>query len=395
MKIITQQKELNQVCQELQKGEYVTVDTEFIRERTFWAKLCLIQIANQNTQCIIDPLSKKLELDPFFEIMQNKKITKVFHAGKQDIEIIWNLTQSIPEPIFDTQIAAMVCGYGEQVSYYELVEKIVGEKIDKTSQFSDWGRRPLTEQQLNYALSDVTHLRDVYKKLKSTLKQNKREEWLVEEVGILTNPETYDNKTEDAWKRTKSNLKKPEDIAVLRALAEWREVTAKKRNKPRRHIIRDEALQEIAKQKPKKFEEIKRLRGIPNKVLDGNGWKPIVEAVKRGCEEHKKNPIVIKKQKQKMPNGNQAPLTEMMKLLLKIVAKENKVASKLIATVDEISRFVAGEESRFTEGWRNEIFGVYAKKLMKGQIMIAYINNKIEILENNQNQKKEDEDKEE
>src|SRR5262245_20605598 len=246
MQLIKTQTELESAVRELAKSDFVTVDTEFIRETTFWPELCLIQMAAPGVTALVDPLAPELDLSPFFGLMANEAITKVFHAARQDIEIVFHLGGLIPHPVFDTQVAAMVCGFGDSVSYDQLVQKITGQRLDKSSRFTDWRHRPLSEKQLDYALADVTHLIDVYQHLKGELERENRGHWLNEEMDILTSRDTYDPHPEDAWKRLKMRVRKPQELAVLQAVAAWREREARERNVPSGRIVKAGAIIALA-----------------------------------------------------------------------------------------------------------------------------------------------------
>jgi len=263
MKIITTTEALAESCAEFAKHDFVTVDTEFLRESTFWPILCLIQVAGPDDAVIIDPMADGIDLAPFFKLMADISVMKVFHAARQDVEIIYNLGNLLPDPIFDSQVAAMVCGYGDSIAYNMLVSKIVGAQIDKSSRFTDWARRPLTEKQLDYALADVTHLRDVYLSLKAQLEEQGRSHWVLEEMKVLTNPQTYDMPVELAWRRLKMRVRKPIDLAIMQKVAEWRESEARNRDVPRGRVIKDDAIYEIAQQHPKDINALSRLRGLP------------------------------------------------------------------------------------------------------------------------------------
>ena len=263
MELISDTKALTTLCKVLAQEDFVTVDTEFMRESTYWPDLCLVQIAGQEINGLIDPMAAGINLKPFFELMKNEKVLKIFHAARQDIEIMVHLSGTVPHPVFDTQIAAMVCGFGDQVSYESIVRKLAKAQIDKSSRFTDWSRRPLTEKQLTYALSDVTHLRTVYEKLKIELDATGREPWLAQEMDILTAIETYRTEPEDAWKRIKVRLKSKKQLAVLIAVAGWRELEAQEKNVPRSRVIKDDAVAEIATQIPQTKEALGQLRALP------------------------------------------------------------------------------------------------------------------------------------
>ncbi|MFN7104735.1 MAG: ribonuclease D, partial [Pseudorhizobium sp.] len=270
---------LEDACRALAQSDFITIDTEFLRETTFWPQLCLVQMASPTVEVLVDPLAKGLDLAPFFELMANPKVIKVFHAARQDIEIIHHLGGLVPHPIFDTQVAAMVCGFGDSVSYDQLVQRISGAQIDKSSRFTDWSRRPLSDKQLEYAMADVTHLRDVYFFLKEQLEREGRASWLTEEMAILESPGTYDIHPDDAWLRLKSRLRKPQELAILKFVAAWREREARSRNVPRSRVLKDDAIFEIAQQQPKDAEALSRLRTIPKGWERSASGNAIVETV--------------------------------------------------------------------------------------------------------------------
>ncbi len=374
--------ELAAACETLASGEYLTIDTEFLRETTFWPQLCLIQMAGPDIAVIVDPMAKDIDLAPFFELMANTDVVKVFHAARQDIEIIYNLGKLIPHPIFDTQVAAMVCGFGDSVSYDQLVSRIKNVHIDKSSRFTDWSRRPLTEKQLDYALADVTHLRDVYLHLKAELEREGRSLWLTEEMAILEAKETYDIHPDDAWQRLKMRLKKPIELAVLQKVAAWREREARNRNVPRGRILKDDGLYEIAQQQPKDVDALSRLRTIPKGWERSAAGTAILEAVNAALE-------LPKAEMPKLPRQNQAPegaqaASEMLKVLLKLIAEKQGVAAKIIANSDDLER-IASEGPKADvgalKGWRRELFGDTALKLINGEVALRFVDRKIEAVE--------------
>ena len=292
--------DLAAACEKLASAPYMTIDTEFLRETTFWPQLCLIQMAGPDLAVIVDPLADGIDLAPFFELMANPNVIKVFHAARQDIEIIYNLGNLIPHPIFDTQVAAMVCGFGDSVSYDQLVSRIKGVHIDKSSRFTDWSRRPLSEKQLDYALADVTHLRDVYLTLKEQLEREGRITWLSDEMAVLEATETYDLHPDDAWQRLKMRLKKPIELAVLQKVAAWREREARSRNVPRGRIIKDDGLYEIAQQQPKDAEALSRLRTIPKGWERSSSGAAVIEAVNAAL-------AIPKNEMPRLPKQQQSP----------------------------------------------------------------------------------------
>lgn len=381
MKIITDTAALEEACTDFARHDFVTVDTEFLRETTFWPILCLIQVAGPDDECIIDPMADGLDLKPFFDLMADESVIKVFHAARQDVEIVHNLGNLIPKPLFDTQVAAMVCGYGDSIAYNELVRRIAGAQIDKTSRFTDWSRRPLSEKQLNYALADVTHLRDVYKSLVSDLKQKNRAHWVDEEMRVLTDPETYDLPVEKAWTRLKMRVRKPLDLAVMQAVAEWREREAREKNVPRGRILKDDAIYEIAQQHPKDLEALGRLRAVPRGFEKSRSATGLIDAVSSAIAIPKGDlPSVPRPAR--APEGTGAA-TELLKVLLKLIAEHHGVASKIIATVDDLEKIAASDEANVAalKGWRRELFGEQAIELKRGGIALGFEERKIQIIE--------------
>ena len=374
--------ELAAACETLASGEYLTIDTEFLRETTFWPQLCLIQMAGPDIAVIVDPMAKDIDLAPFFELMANTNVVKVFHAARQDIEIIYNLGKLIPHPIFDTQVAAMVCGFGDSVSYDQLVSRIKNVHIDKSSRFTDWSRRPLSEKQLDYALADVTHLRDVYLHLKTELEREGRSLWLTEEMAILEAKETYDIHPDDAWQRLKMRLKKPIELAVLQKIAAWREREARSRNVPRGRILKDDGLYEIAQQQPKDMEALSRLRTIPKGWERSSAGTAILEAVNAALELPKADMPKLPRQNQ-APEGAQAA-GEMLKVLLKLIAEKQGVAAKIIANSEDLERIASEGQNADVgalKGWRRELFGDTALKLINGEVALRFVDRKIEAVE--------------
>ena len=374
--------DLAAACEKLASAPYMTIDTEFLRETTFWPQLCLIQMAGPDLAVIVDPLADGIDLAPFFALMANPDVIKVFHAARQDIEIIYNLGNLIPHPIFDTQVAAMVCGFGDSVSYDQLVSRIKGVHIDKSSRFTDWSRRPLSEKQLDYALADVTHLRDVYLCLKEQLEREGRTLWLSDEMAVLEAKETYDLHPDDAWQRLKMRLKKPIELAVLQKVAAWREREARSRNVPRGRIIKDDGLYEIAQQQPKDAEALSRLRTIPKGWERSSSGAAVIEAVNAALAIPKNEMPRLPKQQQS-PEGA-AAASELLKVLLKLIAEKQGVAAKIIANSDDLERIAAeGDEANVEalKGWRRELFGETALKLIKGEVALRFVDRKIEAVE--------------
>jgi ribonuclease D len=373
--------DLEAACIELAKSEFITIDTEFLRETTFWPELCLIQMASPTTEVLVDPLAKGLDMKPFFELMANPAVLKVFHAARQDIEIIYNRGGLIPHPIFDTQVAAMVCGFGDSVSYDQLVSRTKGVQIDKSSRFTDWSRRPLSEKQLDYALADVTHLRDVYLYLKAELEREDRSSWLSEEMDVLEAKETYDIHPDDAWQRLKMRLRKPQELAILKFVAAWREREARTRNVPRSRVIKDDAIYEIAQQQPKDGEALGRLRTIPKGWERSAAGAAVVEAVNAALALPKAEMPHPPRQTQQ-PEGA-AAAAELLKVLLKLISEKHGVAPKVIANSEDLDKIAAEGESADVSalrGWRRELFGEPALKLIKGDVALRFVGRKVETV---------------
>ncbi|MBW8319047.1 MAG: ribonuclease D [Rhizobium sp.] len=373
---------LEEACLKLAQSDFITIDTEFLRETTFWPELCLIQMASPDLEVIVDPLAKGLDLSPFFALMADTSVIKVFHAARQDIEIIFHLGKLIPHPIFDTQVAAMVCGFGDSVSYDQLVQKVKNVHIDKTSRFTDWSRRPLSEKQLDYALADVTHLRDVYLKLKEELDREGRAGWLTEEMAILESRETYDLHPDDAWQRLKMRLRKPQELAVMQYVAAWREREARNRNVPRSRVLKDDAIYEIAQQQPKDTDALSRLRTIPKGWERSTSGAAIIEQVNAALALPKTEMPHVNRHSQ-APEGAQAAV-ELLKVLLRLTSEKHGVASKVIANTEDLEKIAAeGEKADVPamHGWRRELFGDVALKLISGGVGLRFIDKRVEAVE--------------
>ncbi len=381
MKLITTTSELATICQRLAESDFVTVDTEFIRETTYWPELCLIQMAAPGVTALVDPLAPGMDLAPFFALMADERVTKVFHAARQDIEIVHHLGGLIPHPVFDTQVAAMVCGFGDSVSYDQLVQRITGAQIDKSSRFTDWRHRPLSEKQLTYALADVTHLVDVYRHLAAELERENRGHWLNEEMNILTSPDTYDPHPEDAWKRLKMRLRKPQELAVLQAVAAWREREARERNVPRGRILKDDAIYEVAQQQPVDATALSRLRTVPKGWERSSTAASLIDVVNAALAMPKENMPRLPRHAQ-APEGTSAA-AELLKVLLRQVAEKEGVAAKVLASSEDIDRIAAeGEEADVPamQGWRREVFGNVAARLVRGEIALKFDRRKIVVV---------------
>ena len=370
MPLITTTDALTAACERLAQHPFVTVDTEFLRETTYYPKLCVIQMASDAEVVLVDPLAADLSLDPFFKLMGNPDVVKVFHAARQDIEIIWHKGRLIPTPLFDTQVAAMVCGFGEQVSYESLASALANARIDKSSRFTDWSRRPLSEAQLTYAAADVTHLRTIYTALSQKLTKSGRTEWLCDELALLTDPATYESSPEKAWERLKTRVRKPRELAVLIELAAWREREAQQRDVPRGRIIKDDAIGEIAIAVPGDVEELGRLRTIPKGFERSRTGLDILAAVERAKAADLDALPPIERGRNGSTNG---ALVQLLKVLLQSVAERNRVAAKLIATSEDIENIANGSEdaSPLLHGWRREVFGELALKLKRGEMTIG------------------------
>jgi ribonuclease D len=372
MKIITTTAELEAACRAFAQHTYVTVDTEFIRESTFWPELCLVQMAGPDDAVIVDALAPDLDLGPIFTLMSNEKVVKVFHAARQDIEIVYNLGGLIPHPVFDTQVAAMVCGYGDSISYDQLVYRITSVRVDKSSRFTDWRRRPLSDKQLQYALADVTHLRDVYLSVKANLEEQGRAHWVSEEMEILTSPETYDMPPENAWQRLKLRVRRPRDFAMLKMLAEWREYAARKHDMPRGRIVKDDAIYEICAHPPANMRDLVKLRGLArgfDKVRFGNELLEVVAQARAIPNDE----LPAVPEPRHGSEGTSAA-TDLLKVLLKHVVEKHGVAAKVVATVDDLEKIAADSHADVPalKGWRRELFGDAALKLKAGKLAIAF-----------------------
>jgi ribonuclease D len=358
------------------KHRFVTVDTEFLRETTYYPLLCVAQMATSDEAVVVDALAPGIDLAPFFDLLADENVVKVFHAARQDIEIVWNMAGKIPHPIFDTQVAAMVLGYGDSISYDQLVQRITGDQLDKSHRFTDWTRRPLSDAQLVYAVSDVTHLRDVYLKLDEDLQKRDRAGWVSAEMNVLTSPDTYRADPERAWERLKSRVRKPKELAILIEIAAWREREAQTRDVPRSRVLKDEVIGDIAVQAPTTIERLGHLRSLP-KGFERSRWgADILEAVKRGLE---RDPKTLPRLERFRPAANGGATVELLKVLLRMTAEKHGVAAKVIATVDELDRIAADDEADVPalKGWRRELFGDKALALKHGKLTLAIERGKV------------------
>src|SRR5215468_8033957 len=370
MDLITTTDDLAAVCGRMAKHPFVTVDTEFLRETTYYPLLCVAQMASPEEAVVVDALATGLDLSPLFALMADEKVAKVFHAARQDIEIVWNMAGTIPHPIFDTQVAAMVLGYGDSISYDQLVQRITGDTLDKSHRFTDWTRRPLSDAQIAYALSDVTHLRDVYLKLATDLEKRGRGNWVEAEMEVLTSPETYRADPERAWERLKSRVRKPKELAVLMEVAAWREREAQIRDVPRGRVIKDEVISDIAVHAPNTPEKLAHLRSIP-KGFERSKWgTDILAAVTRGLA---RDPKTVPRFERSISSPNGAATVELLKVLLRMTSEKHGVAAKVIATVDDLDRIAGDDEADVPamKGWRRQLFGEIALALKHGKIALA------------------------
>jgi ribonuclease D len=372
--------ELAAACRRMASHPFVTIDTEFLRETTYYPLLCVAQMASPDEAVVIDALAPAIDLAPFYALMGNEKVMKVFHAARQDIEIIWHAAKLIPHPIFDTQVAAMVLGYGDSISYDQLVQRITGDTLDKSHRFTDWSRRPLSDAQLGYAISDVTHLRDAYLALVEDLKRRGRVDWVGDEMSVLTSPDTYRMEPENAWQRLKTRVRKPREFAVLIEVAAWREREAQSRDVPRGRVLRDEAVADIAVQAPTNLEKLQHLRSLP-KGFERSRWgEAIIAAVARGLA---RDPKTLRLPARHHPAGNGAAAVELLKVLLRMISEHHHVAAKVIATVDDLERIAAsdGADVPALKGWRRELFGEKALALKHGKLALAIEKDKVTLVE--------------
>ncbi|HEY7972952.1 MAG: ribonuclease D [Xanthobacteraceae bacterium] len=370
MEPITTTRDLAAACARLAHHPFVTVDTEFLRETTYYPLLCVAQIASADEAIVIDALAAGIDLAPFFELMVDERVLKVFHAARQDIEIVWHMAGRIPHPVFDSQVAAMVLGFGDSISYDQLVQRVTGDNLDKSNRFTDWSRRPLSSAQLAYAVSDVTHLRDVYLALADDLARRGRSEWVGEEMEILTSPGTYRAEPENAWQRLKTRVRKPKELAVLIEIAAWREREAQARDLPRGRVLRDEVLGDIAIQAPTSLDRLSHVRSLP-KGFERSRWgADVIETVQRGLARDLKSLPPIDRQKPTSANG---ATVELMKVLLRMTSEQHGVAAKVIATVDELEQIAADDTADVAalKGWRRELFGEKALALKQGRLALS------------------------
>ncbi len=380
-RVITESAALAALCKAWCEADFVTVDTEFMRESTYWGKLCLVQIgAPGGETAAVDPLADGIDLAPLYDLLLRAPVLKVFHAARQDVEVLLTLAGAIPQPLFDTQIAGMVCGFGDAVGYETLAAKLAGARIDKTQRFTDWAGRPLTERQLRYALSDVSHLRTVYEKLAAELKRNGRRSWLDEEFAVLTDRATYETEPREAWRRIKVRGGNRRFFAILRELAAWRETEAQRRDSPRTWVLRDNALSEIAAQRPATIKELAKLRSVSQRTAQGGTGAAVLDAVKRGLalpDEQCPSPPP----RHEKPAGLGAT-TDLLKVLLAFKSEQTGVARRLIASAEDLERIASGDAADVAalRGWRRELFGAAALDLTSGRLALSVERGQLRLL---------------
>ena len=380
MTLITETNKLIEVCERFSRESFLAVDTEFMRERTYYPQLCLIQIAGKDEAVTVDALVKEINLNPILDLMANNQITKVFHACRQDMEIFFNLNRRIPFPVFDTQIGAMVCGYGDSVSYDKLVRQITGVQIDKSSRFTDWSHRPLSKQQLNYALSDVTHLRKVYESLLNQLEKNGRINWLNEEFQNVLSPKTYDIPLDQIWKRLKIKNGRPKFLILVRELCAFREKEAQSRNIPRNRVIRDDVLLDIAARSPSSSVDLAKVRSLSTQFAEGRLGKSILRVVAEASNIPESDAPQLEKLNR--PNSQKPALIELLKVLLKHKSEDNKVAQKLIASTADLEAIAEDDNANVLalNGWRKDVFGDDALLLKSGKIALSAVGDRIKVI---------------
>ena len=380
MTLITETNKLVEACKRFSRDAFLAIDTEFMRERTYYPQLCLIQIAGKDEAVTVDALATEINLDPILDLMANHKIMKVFHACRQDMEIFFNLNRRIPFPVFDTQIGAMVCGYGESVGYDKLVRQITGVQIDKSSRFTDWSHRPLSKQQLNYALSDVTHLRTVYESLLNQLEKNGRINWLNEEFQNVLNPKTYDIPLDQIWKRLKIKNGRPKFLILVRELCAFREKEAQNRNIPRNRVIRDDILLDIAARSPRSSVDLAKVRSLSAQFAEGRLGKSILRVVAEASNIPESDAPQLEKLNKSKPQ--KPALIELLKVLLKHKSEDNNVAQKLIASTADLEAIAENDNANVLalSGWRKDVFGDDALLLKSGKIALSAAGDRIRVI---------------
>jgi ribonuclease D len=380
MTIISNNSELSALCDRMAKEEFVCVDTEFMRERTYYPILCLIQIAGAHEAVAVDPLAEGISLEPVYELMANPNVMKVFHACRQDMEIFYNQAKRLPVPLFDTQIGAMVCGHGESVSYDKLVRKLTGAQVDKSSRFTDWSNRPLSDAQLGYALSDVTHLRTVYEKLRDQLAASGRESWLEEEFAVVSSPSTYELDPQDAWLRLKVRSGKSRFLAIVRELAAYRELEARRRDVPRNRILRDDVLLDIAARAPREPKDLAKVRNISEQFANGRAGVEIMEAVAQALKlPEEACPHLDQNRDTRQPHP---AIVELLRVLLKQKSEKHQVAQKLIANAADLDAIAMADDANVAalRGWRKKLFGDDALALKAGRLALSVSGDQVKLI---------------
>jgi ribonuclease D len=377
MTLLSKTQEIAELCDELAQEPFVALDTEFMRDRTYWPKLCLVQLAGRSRHAAIDPLAQDIDLTPLFRLMADPAVVKVFHAARQDVEIFHHLSGAVPTPLFDTQLAAMVCGYGEEVGYETLVTRLAKARVDKSSRFTDWSRRPLTPQQLDYALADVTHLRVIYQRLEAQLRETGRTEWVAQELAGLSDPNTYEQPPEEAWRRIKVRSRDPRFLAIVRTLAAWREREAQRRDLPRNRVLRDDLLLELAASRPRSIDDMTRIRRIS---LDRTSVAAVVAAV-RSALDLPEAELPVVEPPPKLPRGI-GPLVDLLRVLLKFQCEEHHVAQRLVATTADLEAIAAFDEPDVPalRGWRLEVFGRSALTLKQGKVGLVVAKGQVAVV---------------
>ena len=378
MSLITTTQDLAEACARLAQHPFVTVDTEFLRETTYYPKLCLIQLASPDEAVLVDPLAPEIDLAPFLALMADQNVVKVFHAARQDLEIIWIIGKMLPTPLFDTQVAAMVCGYGDSVGYEQLANDLAKARIDKSSRFTDWSRRPLTEAQLTYAESDVTYLRDIYLALAADLAASGRQGWVAEEMAILNSPATYEVKPENAWQRLKGRIRKPKEVALLMEIAAWREREAQSRDVPRQRVLKDDALMDIVQRGPRSVEALAELRSVPNGFERSRAGGEVLAAIERGLALDPRALPRLERERGRPTNG---AVLDLLKVLLKATADAERVAPKILASTDDLEAIASDDlaDVPALQGWRREVFGNKALALKNGQLSLKISRGRVTV----------------
>ncbi len=381
MNVITDSSALSAFCDSLRDADYITVDTEFMRESTFWPQLCLVQVAGPEDEAIIDPLADGIDMSPLYDLIADDNVLKVMHAATQDIEIFHHEAGVTPRPLFDTQVAAMVAGFGDQVGYEGLISKLAKVSLDKASRFTDWSARPLSDSQLEYALADVTHLRPAYEKLRARIEENGRIAWVEQEMIDLAAPEKYEVRPEEAWRRLKPKRNQPRFLAVLQAVSAWREREAMNRDLPRNRVIRDEVINQIAARPPENPKALSRVRGIPKGFVEGKLGRGLMEAIEAGLDLPANEAPELPPLPELPPGAG--PLMDLLKVLLKYKCDRHQVAQKLVATVPDLEAIAADDDADVPamKGWRRELFGDDALRLKRGEIALAAGHGKVRVVE--------------